>query len=98
MAVRLISHPFRIGPGGAVVGVYQGSDEHVAEQIGMLLSTHPEERVMVPNFGVQDPAFDELSLTELDQQVKEFDIPATITSVETKFVSDTHQDVIVHFE
>ncbi len=98
MAIRLISHPFRIGPGGTVVGVYQGSDEHVAEQIGMLLSTHPEERVMVPGFGVQDPAFGELSLGELDQQVQAFQIPATVVGIETKFVSDTHQDVIVHFE
>ncbi len=98
MSVRLISFPFRLTGTGEVAVVEQGSDEQVAQMLAAVLMTVSGERMLAPDFGTQDPAFDSVSRSSLEAQVRLWRIPATVTEVTSRFVSDAVQDVTVSFE
>lgn len=96
----LLSHPFRLGPGGSIATVEQHSDQHHAEAIAVLMSTRRGERVLAPTFGTSDPAFAEVDAGELAAQVALFGPPVTITDVDTKYLgaAGTTAETVVSFE
>ena len=49
--------PFRIGRNGAAETVDQDTDVEVAQSIRVLLGTRPGERLVVPDYGLDDPTF-----------------------------------------
>lgn len=93
----LLAHPFELGANGSFVVRDEATDEYIAERLALILSTRPGERPAVPLFGMDDPAFHELSLPELQVQCELFLIPVEIIDVTTRIVSDGDIEFSVEF-
>lgn len=98
MTVQLIAHPFRLGDDGRVVTHEQDDDAYLAERIALILGCHPGERPLVPAFGVEDPAYDELSLVSIQNQMAIFEVPVQITDIVRDDTSDSTTTYRVTFE
>lgn len=79
---RILSHPFRLTAGGAAATVAQDSDTAAVEQVAVLALTQPGERVLVPAFGVHDPAFAGFEVTELAAGIAAYGPPVRLKAVE----------------
>lgn len=55
--MQTLSFPIRLTRTGTFATVEQGSDDHVEELIATAILTRPGERHLVPQFGINDPAF-----------------------------------------
>lgn len=98
MSVQLISFPFRLRSNGRLATVEQDTDEHHAEELAVIILTHPGERDLVPDFGVNDPAYETLHEAEVAAQAELFEVPVNIQSVDVEYLDDSTQDVTVEFE
>lgn len=58
MAVYVMSYPVSMGP-ARFNTVLQGSDAYKAQQIKSFLRTEKNERSLMPDFGMNEPTFDE---------------------------------------
>jgi phage baseplate assembly protein W len=95
MAARLISFPFRLDANGAVATVGQGSDEEIEQQIAVAMLTRPGERITVPTYGVNDPAFSGFLLSHLIRQVTDFGPRVTIENVSVDKLDEGREKVVV---
>lgn len=96
--VALLSHPFRLAPGGHVATVDSASSQYVAEQLAMLSLTRPGERPLVPDLGLADPVFTGFDATTLQEQADAFAPPCRIDSVIIEYDdSGLRQNVTVEF-
>jgi len=94
----VLSHPFRFQPGGGPAAtVQEGSDQYKAEQIAIMLMTHPGERPLVPDFGVADPTFVGVEEAALATAIAEYGPPLTIQSVTITTLDATSENVVVAF-
>lgn len=93
----LISYPIRLTPSGAFATVEDGED-YYAEELAMLIKTHPGERSSVPDYGINDPTFDKLGTVELLDKVNLFGPPIRVTEVTNEFVREGILSVEVQFE
>lgn len=93
----LLAHPLRLRPGGQLSTVDEGSDAHAAQDIAVLIGTRPGERDLVPEFGLEDPAFDELHIAELTAQVAVYGPARTITDIATSVTRDGTATSVVTF-
>lgn len=98
MAVQLLSFPFRLQSNGRLATVEQDSDDHVAEELAIIVLSQPGERDLVPDFGVNDPAFDTVSREQVEAQVDLFEVPAAIQDITAVTVDDTRQIITIAFE
>lgn len=98
MAVNLISFPFRLRQNGLLATVEQDSEAHHSEELAIIVLSRPGERDLVPDFGVNDPAYEDLHESEVAAQVELFEVPVTISSVDTEYLDDSTQEVILNFE
>lgn len=95
---ELISFPFRISGNGSVVTRDDATDGYVAEEIAMLVLTRPEERELVPDFGIEDPSFGDFDRAELESKIEAFQIPASIEAIDLDKTSEVgKQSVSVSF-
>lgn len=92
---RLISFPFRLDANGAVATVDQGSDAEIEEQIALAMLTRPGERITVPTYGVNDPAFNGFLLSHLIRQVTDFGPRVTIENVSVNKLEEGKEQVVV---
>lgn len=92
---RLISFPFRLDANGAVATVDQGSDAEIEEQIAVAMLVRPGERITVPTFGVNDPAFNGFLLSALIRQVTDFGPRVTIENVSVDRLTEGREQVVV---
>lgn len=92
---RLISFPFRLDANGAVATVDQGSDAEIEEQIAVAMMTRPGERITVPTFGVNDPAFTGFLLSALIRQVTDFGPRVTVENVSVNRLDEGREQVVV---
>lgn len=76
-----MSFPFRLDPGGTVVTVEQGTDTYIDEQLAVAMLTAPGERILVPTFGCNDPAFSGFEMGNLMRHVADFGPDVTIAEV-----------------
>jgi len=95
--VRVFSHPFRLTANGSLATVEQNSTQAIAEQIAMLILTEQGERVMLPNFGITNPAFGEVDSTEIALQVALYGPSVSIGSVNAYYQDDSVLTVNVEF-
>lgn len=63
--MQLLAHPFRLLPNGQVATVEQGSDASNAQLLAVLILTRLDERPLQPGFGIIDPTFTGLDLSEV---------------------------------
>src|SRR4030095_10170990 len=80
-SMRLLSFPFRLDLTGAMATVDQGSDIWVEECIAVAMLTRPGERIQVPAFGVNDPAFAGFQTASLQRHLIDDGPTVTITEV-----------------
>lgn len=82
---RLMLHlafPIRVTGSGALATVDKDSTADVVQSVGLLLDTRPGERRSVPEYGLPDPVFGGLNVTELAQLITEWEPRADLTTVE----------------
>jgi hypothetical protein len=94
---RLISFPFRIDATGAVATVEQNSDPEVEEQLAVAMLTRPGERIVVPTFGVLDPAFDGFLVGALQRHCLDFGPDVTVRRVDTRVIDEFRQQDTVQW-
>jgi hypothetical protein len=92
----LITYPFRLSAGSVVVAE-QGTDLQLASEIAAAVVTSPDERVLVPAFGIADPAFVGFDVEALRLHIALFGPPVAVEDVQIKFLDATTQDVVVLF-
>lgn len=95
----VLSHPFRLGPTGSAVTVLDGSTDANVEAIAVLALTRKGERILVPAFGITDPAFDEVDPAELNAGLATFGPEdVTVVDVTIDYPNDTTAAVRIEFE
>lgn len=92
-----LSYPLRLRPNGRLALVEQGSDEHNAELLSVLVLTRPGERELAPAFGIEDPAFSQVSLGDVVAGVAMFGPPVRIEGLEVRFPDDHTEEVDINF-
>lgn len=97
MGVPLLAHPFRLQPDGSIATHDDTDEAYYAERLAIIITTIPGERDLVPDFGINDPAFEGLSESALALQVETFLLPIEIVSVERVIVNDSSSDYLVQF-
>lgn len=94
----VLSHPFRIGPTGAIAVVEEDTEAAHAEAVAVVCLTRKGERPMVPSFGVVDPVFDELDVAEVNAVLATHGPGITVTDVEVTYPDSTTAAVRLSFE
>lgn len=92
-----LSFPFRLAPNGAPVTVEVDSDAHYMDLLVALAMTRPGERHLVPEFGVNDPVFDEFDGAALVAAAAAFGPPVEIDGVSVSYVDETTEEIVVTF-
>jgi len=72
MADGVLSFPFRLDKQGHVATTERGSDAEVEEALAVLVMTVTGERLMTPEFGVPDPTFVGLTLSDVAAGVSDW--------------------------
>lgn len=68
----ILSFPFRLDPTGRAATVQPGSDAETDEAIAVLVLTMLGERPMSPQYGIPDPAFAGLALSDIQVGLDQF--------------------------
>ena len=95
---QLLSFPFRIDKNGRAVTEDDESIVYCAERLSVLIGTRPGERVMVPEFGINDPAFEGFTAQALTLQVTRYGLPVEIMSAKRSYVNDAQENVTIAFD
>lgn len=95
---KVLAYPFQITPGGRIATVEHDSVQAKAQQLEVLIRTRTGERVLVPAFGLPDPAFRGLQLDDIRTRVELFGPNVTVTEVIEGPIVGAQQEVEVRFE
>lgn len=95
MPARVLSFPFRLDPSGVAATVEHGSDAEIDELLALAALTAPGERIQVPTFGVDDPAFVGFEVGNLQRHVMDFGPDVTITAVDIARRGDGREEVSI---
>jgi len=90
-----MSFPFRLTPGGPAATVEQGSDAYIEEQLAIALLTIRGERIQVPMFGCDDPAFVGFELGNLTRHLADFGPEVDVTEIGARRRSDDREELTV---
>lgn len=94
----LFSWPMRVTESGYFPVEDAHSEAYTTQEITVLLKTTAGERVLVPAFGINDPAFSSLGVSEVESKVAVFEIPAQITDVVEVLKTDGRYDYRIEFD
>lgn len=95
---RLISFPFRLDATGSVASVEQDSDPEIDEQIAVAMLTRPGERLTVPTFGVNDPAFDGFLLSALQRHCLDFGPPVEVKAISSNRLTEGREQIVINWD
>lgn len=98
MPARLLSFPFRIAPNGSAATIEQGSDAEIEELLAVAMLTAPGERLTVPTFGVNDPAFAGFEQSGLQRHCNDFGPDVVISRAGAVRRSDGREELTVNWE
>jgi phage baseplate assembly protein W len=98
MTAQLISFPFRLNPQGSVVTQDDMSAGYCAGSLAIVLGTQPGEKVMVPLFGINDPAFQSFASQALNVQITMWGIPVDINDVKLVHINDAQQNITISYD
>lgn len=82
---------------GVFVTVEQGTEEHVQEQLAVLLLTRRGERPMVPLLGILDPTFDTVDPGDVQMQVELYGPDVALLSIDIVIPDDTRQEATITY-
>lgn len=94
---RLISFPFRLDPTGSVATTEQDSDGEIDEQLAVALLTRPGERIVVPTFGVNDPAFTGFLNSALQRHLLDFGPTVDAEIISTDRTAEGRERVVLNW-
>lgn len=79
MSIPHFAYPLRYVNGSAVVNEQDSLDD-IADCVYAICTTHPGDRVELPDFGITDPAFQQVPIdaAALQQQIEEWEPRAQI--------------------
>jgi hypothetical protein len=92
-----VSFPFRLDLSGVVATVEHGSDAEIDELLAVAALTTPGERIQVPTFGVDDPAFTGFELGNLQRHVIDFGPEVTVSAVNIARRADGREEVSIEW-
>lgn len=92
----LLAYPVRLA-GSSYATVEDGSEECFAQELAILVQTHPGERHLAPEYGISDPAFVGFSRAELELKIMQFGPPVRIVDYKAEQGSGK-QDVRIEFQ
>ena len=95
---QLLSFPFRVNNSGYAATEDDESLVYCAERLSIFVGTRPGERAMIPEFGINDPAFEGFTLQALTLQVTQFGLPVEIISAKRTYISDEQENVTIAFD
>lgn len=95
---QLIAYPFTITPGGRVATVDHDTSVARGQQLAVLVATNIGERVLVPAFGIPDPAFRGVNVEDVRAGVELFGPPVDVTAVTAAAVEAGSQKVRISFD
>lgn len=95
MPARVLSFPFRLDPSGVAATVEHGSDPEIDELLAVAALTAPGERIQVPTFGIDDPAFVGFELGNLQRHLLDFGPDVTVTTVHVARRADGREEVSI---
>lgn len=71
--------PLKVGARGALETLEQDTVEEVAQCVEVLLSTERGERIELPSYGIEDPAFTvTIPLNEVQSQIEDWEPRAAV--------------------
>lgn len=95
----VLSHPFRFDPTGSAATVLDGDTAANTEAVAVLALTLKGERVLVPAFGITDPAYAAIDPAELNAGLTTFGPEdVTVTGVSIDYPTDRTATVVIEFE
>jgi hypothetical protein len=101
MAYSALSYPFRIDHSNKRCGVVDTStDTYKAEQVQAFLRTYKDERLMFPDFGIEDPVFNRFDVSQFLESFSDFysSDQIQISSISTAKAEGVVTDVLIEFE
>ena len=96
--MNLLSHPFRLEASGSVATVEDGTDEAAAEAIAVLVLTRQGERDLVPGYGLPDPTFGDVDVSELNVLLTDYAPGITVTEANVTALTDTTESLEIVFD
>lgn len=84
----MLSDPLRLTPNGSLATVDDTSAQGQQELVAALIMTRRGERLLVPGYGITDPAFRDFEPTELAAQVAQWVPGATVLSAIPRWLDD----------
>jgi hypothetical protein len=94
----LISYPFRLTANGSVAVREDGDADYFAEEFACLLLTRPGERELVPEYGIEDPTYEDIDYEELESKIAMFGPPIKLADVYFDYPYDGFLDIELEFE
>lgn len=94
---QLIAHPFRLGVDSSVKTNLDGTTAQIGEQLALLVLTRPGERIIVPGYGLNDPAFGRFDAAALATQLEMYGPDVQIDEVLSEFTSESTEDVLITY-
>jgi len=82
-APQTLAMPLRIA-GGRLATLQQGSVGDISQSVAVLLSTRPGERAANPDYGLPDPVFGGLSVSEVAETIRTWEeraAPAVVDEI-----------------
>ncbi|GAA1812204.1 hypothetical protein [Nesterenkonia flava] len=90
MTQGVLSFPFRFTPQGSAAIAPFGSDQEVEEAIAVLTLTKVGERVMEPDFGINDPTWNGISPGDIETGLSTYGPEGIqVEDVEEQVISET---------
>lgn len=98
MSAILISYPFRLATNGEVVIRPDSDDDYYAEELAGLIQTVPGERPLVPDYGIEDPVYNEWPEEDLAAKIDLFGPPVEVEELYIEFMQDGIADMVLKFQ
>lgn len=94
----VLAHPFRLA-GTAIAVVDDATDDGVAQEIAVLVSTRAGERPLVPDYGLGSAEFDGIDVTQVNAGLAAYGPPGvTVTDLEVAWTGPAEQAVTLTFD
>lgn len=98
MTEGVLSFPFRLTPQGEAAIAPYGSDQEVREAIAALTLTYLGERLLSPEFGITDPAWNGIDPNDVQAGLDNYGpVGVTVTGVEEEPVTETQTAYVIEW-
>lgn len=94
---QILAYPFQLTGAGTVATVEEGTDGQLAQELAVAVLTSPDERPLLNDYGIADPAFRGFDTEALRLHVELHGPPVNIEDVAIVYLDDNTQDVVVTF-